>query len=280
MVEDFLARLSSRVGRIEDGSHDRVPDIATTRQVESLSNLSPPPPDSIEDTAPELQDPTDGIGSVVFTEEENSGFFGMSLLTSNGFQRLIRTTGPTSNIAFTRQVVRTTTGILQYAASIGTPVSPDDSGLKSYVIHMSRPSFPALDFSSSTNGISIGAEPFILPSENEMTRLIELYFNSTGLLFPFIDYGGFVETYRQLITTSISSVRRSWLGLLNMIFAIATSVHNGQDPITTARAHATGSDAFYRRAMVLSDRHIRHGTSLEVGMSLHCRTLSALLKLS
>lgn len=230
-VEEFLSQLSSRVTRIENGVDDE-----------------PVNPTSFsEEVAPESRDPTDGIGTIVFTEEEHSGFF-----------------GPTSNIAFTRQIVRTTAGILKHITSAGAPVSPNDTPLKSHVVHMSRADSPSRNLMKSNGYASVGSEPFILPPETTMMQLIELYFNTTGSLFPFIDRNGFWKTYRQLITTNMLSVRRSWLGLLNMVFAITTSVNTTFDLTITAQTRAAKSDIFFQRAMELSDRQIRLGTSLEV----------------
>ncbi|KAF2856839.1 hypothetical protein T440DRAFT_484936 [Plenodomus tracheiphilus IPT5] len=237
-VEEILAQLSSRVSRIEDKGEDTAADITTAPHV-----------DSFADDTVRLQDPTDGIGSIVFTEEEDSGFF-----------------GPTSNIAFTHQVVRTTTGIMKHAASNGTPVSSDDTALKSHVVHMSHPASPVHNshLFVSNGKIRIGVEPFILPPEDTMMQLIDLYFSTAGTLFPYIDRNGFLRTYRQLVATNILSVRRSWLGLLNMVFAVTTNADNSPDPEITAQARAEKANVFYHRAMVLSDRQIRYGTSLEV----------------
>ncbi|KAH9868545.1 hypothetical protein J1614_007617, partial [Plenodomus biglobosus] len=240
-VEEVLAQLSSRMNRIE-GRHD---DRAANNVIESVQNT-----DSFSaEIAPGLQDATDSIGSAVFPNEEDTGFF-----------------GPTSNIAFTRQVVRTTTVILEHAASIGTPVPPDDTALKSHVVHMERPASPYqnLNLFKSNGAIKVGTEPFVLPPEGTMTLLIELYFGTIGVLFPYIDRNGFMKTYRQLVTAGILSVRRSWLGLLNMVFAITTSTNSDFDITITAEARAIKSHVFFQRAMVLSDRQIRHGTSLEV----------------
>jgi len=117
----------------------------------------------------------------------------------------------------------------------------------------------------------------MLPPEDQMMPLIELYFATTGTLFPFIEQHGFLDTYRQMTTTGIPFVRRSWLGLLNIMFAIATSTNTGQDSTITAQARARNSDIFYRRAMVLSDRQIRYAASLEVGRIFHHPTLVAVL---
>lgn len=91
---------------------------------------------------------------------------------------------------------------------------------------------------------------------------------------PFIERHKFFETYQQMIDHGISSVRRSWLGLLNMMFAMATSANFGHHRTVTADAPNSSSDLFYKRAMILSDRQIRYATSLEVSKRVQCAMLS------
>ena len=174
-------------------------------------------------------------------------------------------TGPTSNIAFTRLIVRTTNQILYDAARDGTSVFTNGPNIKNHVIHMSRPSSPGPDLLNFTGEASIKVNPFFLPPDCEMRSLIELYFTTTGVLYPFIEHQNFLETYQQMIDHGISSVRRSWLGLLNMMFAMATSANFGHHRTVTADASNSSSDLFYKRAMILSDRQIRYATCLEVG---------------
>jgi len=61
-IEEFLGQLSSRVTMMESG-------LGNERNVNPTSFSG--------GVVPEVQDPTDGIGTVVFTEEEYSGFFGV-----------------------------------------------------------------------------------------------------------------------------------------------------------------------------------------------------------
>ncbi|KAF1930571.1 uncharacterized protein M421DRAFT_58581 [Didymella exigua CBS 183.55] len=259
ILREQIAKLTSRVDGLEGESSCRFLDSATV-QCRGVPIDPTPLTCSDPNTALEAEDPTDGIGSVAFTEEEHSAFF-----------------GPTSNIAFTRQIIRTTNQVLHNAAFAGTPISLGASGVKNHVIHVSRPLSPGPDLLSFAGEASIKAEPFLLPPTGEMTSLIGLYFTTTGLLYPFIDRRKFLESYRQMIDLGISSVRRSWLGLLNMIFAIATSASWGHDPTVTADARTSRSDSFYRCAVTLSDRQIRYVTSLEVGKHFQHRTTQMLL---
>ncbi|KAF3039742.1 hypothetical protein E8E12_006716 [Didymella heteroderae] len=232
---------------IERGSSHLSSNLAEIHGRETSVDPASQTCNSDPNTALEAKDPTDGIGSVVFTEEEDSAFL-----------------GPTSNIAFTRQIVRATNRLLHDAACAGTPISLSGPGAKNHVIHMSRPSSPGPDLLNHECDASIRADPFFLAPEREMTPLIELYFTTTGVLYPFIERRKFLETYQQLIEHGTSSVRRSWLGLLNMMLAMATSANFGYDPTITADTRKSRSDSFYRRAMILSDRQIRYATSLEV----------------
>lgn len=238
-VEDVLAQLSSRVSNIESQAGDRAASMSGAQHAQPFS----------VNIALELPNHTAGMRTTVFADEEDSGFF-----------------GPTSNIAFTRQVVRTTTVILEHAAAIGNSVSPEATALKSHVVHMDRPASPAriLNVYNPNNAIREGTEPFILPPGDTMLQLVNLYFRTTGALYPFIDRNGFMKNLRQLVASGILSVRRSWLGLLNMVFAITKSANSGLGLAFTPEESATKSDVFFQRAMIISDRQIRHGTSLEI----------------
>lgn len=207
-------------------------------------------PEVVEDEDGEAQDPTDGIGSIVFTKEEEAGFF-----------------GPSSNIAFTRLIVRSTTSILKATMTAASPLSPVGATLQSHMLHVSRqPSLSGIQFSPQSN-LAVSFDPFFLPPESETKSLIDIYFETTGVLFPYIDKPSFVQTYHKLNTTNIRAVRRSWLGLLNMVLAMATSASHGSK--LSASERATNSDVFFRRALELCEKHIRHGTSLEMGESSH-----------
>lgn len=174
--------------------------------------------------------------------------------------------GPSSNIAFTRRIVRSTTTILKNAASAGTPISPEDYIITSHALRISRPTSPIAVHAYNSGAVSIGTEPFILPPQGETLHLIELYFSATGILFPYIDKESFLQTYQQLSLMDIVSVRRSWLGLLNVVLAMATTANTGHDTTLSAQERASKSDVFFRRAWMLCDRQIRHGASLEIGM--------------
>lgn len=104
-----------------------------------------------------------------------------------------------------------------------------------------------------------------LPPASEIESLMEQYFNNTGLLFPYIHKTSFYETYEKLKQSPRHKVRRTWLGLLNMVLAMATySLGRNSDQGTEYSAH---SDEFFARAQSLCQNQMLRGTTLETGKS-------------
>ena len=93
--------------------------------------------------------------------------------------------------------------------------------------------------------------------------MITRYFGDTGLLFPYIYEQAFLDTYDEVKANNFTNIRRTWLGLLNMIMAMATNitVNNG----LSMEQRAQDSDVYYQRAAGLCEKQIMRGTSLEVG---------------
>jgi hypothetical protein len=102
-----------------------------------------------------------------------------------------------------------------------------------------------------------------LPPDDQSWDLLEIYFSKTGQLLPFIHEQSFRETYLQMKRNNFNKVRRTWLGLLNIIFAIAMSLSNDGD--IPAQQRIEKSDVFFQRANALCDRESRRNTSLEMG---------------
>jgi hypothetical protein len=97
-----------------------------------------------------------------------------------------------------------------------------------------------------------------------MKRLISAYFANTGLLFPYIHEQEFLDTYERFQASGFrTDVRRTWLGLLNMILAMATCTSCWED--SGSETHFEESDIFYRRAQELCQTQMFRGTTLEIG---------------
>lgn len=104
----------------------------------------------------------------------------------------------------------------------------------------------------------------LLPPDEVMKRLISAYFANTGLLFPFIHQQEFLDTYVRFQASGFrTDVRRTWLGLLNMILAMATCTSCWED--SGSETHFEESDIFYRRAQELCQTQMFRGTTLEIG---------------
>ena len=76
---------------------------------------------------------------------------------------------------------------------------------------------------------------FELPPAEEMEELMKTYFEHTGLLFPFIHEPSFMETYAEFKNSNFSKVRRTWLGLLFVMLAMASVVDPGNKEAAPAR---------------------------------------------
>lgn len=104
---------------------------------------------------------------------------------------------------------------------------------------------------------------FALPPEGRTWSLIQIYFEKTGQLLPFIHEASFCETYFRMRENNFKRVRRTWLGLLNIVLAIATSLHTEGD--LPAGERIRESDIYYQRANGLCDRDSKRNASLEMG---------------
>lgn len=104
---------------------------------------------------------------------------------------------------------------------------------------------------------------YALPPEKETRELIEHYFSTTGLLFPYLHEPTFWRTYEEVKNNRFTKVRRTWLGLLNIVLALATSSRVRND--TTARDRVKESDTYYQRALGLCEKQFLRASSLEAG---------------
>lgn len=121
---------------------------------------------------------------------------------------------------------------------------------------------PASGAENSTPNTAVNI--YALPSEERTWSLIQQYFYKTGQLLPFIHEPSFCETYFQMKKEKFSKVRRTWLGLLNIVLAISASLSTKGDMPGEKRMQE--SDVYYQRANGLCDRDSRRNASLEMGM--------------
>ncbi|CAG9939071.1 unnamed protein product [Clonostachys rosea f. rosea IK726] len=199
-------------------------------------------PEGIED-APTEQSMTDGM-ALSFVNEEDCGFF-----------------GPSSNIAFMRHIFRAMSkkGITSQGRS---PDSPLNIGAyQASMISVPQP-VSSMSVQEHNGELENAVQANILPPEEETEKLIRSYFSNTGLLFPFIHEDTFLATYNRMRDQHYrANIRRTWLGLLNMIVAMAICTSQWAEDGTEYRTDQ--SDVYYRRARELCKTQMMRGTTLE-----------------
>lgn len=141
---------------------------------------------------------------------------------------------------------------------------PQDGSL----MHVSRPASPSRE--TTAEGMRQWQKPevnlYALPVGDESLELVRRYFSNTGLLFPYLDETAFMETYQTMRVSNFTNIRKTWLGLFNMVlaFALSTTVSPG----LSAEKRTEMSDLYYQRALGLCDKEMFRGSSVELGACL------------
>lgn len=210
--------------------------------------VMPPVGENLTGRAAGLEEPQDEDATVngmamTFIEERTSAFFGGS-----------------SNINFIRQLLSAVNHI-RYAArrELSTAGGSGSNELdESNMVKASRYYANPVAASPDTSRNSMTA----LPSAQEMEVMLDVYFSTAGVVFPFIDEESFRKTYANGKATGFTIVRRTWLGSLNMIFAMACHFDRGS--IKSRRLRKEKSDVFFKRATDLCGDLSKQVISLEI----------------
>jgi hypothetical protein len=230
--------------------------------------------DDTLDNADAAEDSIDGMGAVSFIPEEDCASFGSCLpVLISEYQLLMIYLGPSSNIAFLGNISRAVAR-LSHASEPWrpSPAAHVSAGFTGSFFNISRPSSPH----PMTSGPILEAiNIYTLPPDSVSRDLLGRYFSNTGLLFPYVHEQSFMATFDQASRDSFKGVRRSWLALLNIIFAHAV-VHQLDPSITPRRVGVSTiesskeSEIYYRKASGLCSQQVANGTgiSIEVGMSI------------
>lgn len=175
--------------------------------------------------------------------------------------------GPSSNIAFLGKICRA-------VARLSHDPQPWKPSLTRRTSAGYTGNFPNGSRSISPLPVIRAAAPesvniYALPSETVGRELLARYFSNAGLLFPYVHERSFMTTFDQACQDSFKGVKRTWLGLLNIIFAHAV-VHEG-DPGITGRNDVPStakftqqSEIYYRRASGLCSQQVANGTGVDV----------------
>ncbi|KAK2063698.1 fungal-specific transcription factor domain-containing protein [Colletotrichum caudatum] len=190
-------------------------------------------------------DATDGVGTIEFTNDESWACF-----------------GPSSNIAFTRIIRRTLDQLLRQTqrAQEEVTTSTPSQHARQHILAVSRSQSP-IDDSFDPRKLEKTSEACRLPPEEEVTRLVRQYFGDTGILFPYIHEETFWKTFAHYQSIGLHNARYSWLAVLNMIMALASSTTSTANLGLGDRQAA--SEAHYRRAKSLSLSEMMTGSNLE-----------------
>ena len=126
-----------------------------------------------------------------------------------------------------------------------------------------QPAWLQYSFPSNSGAPDAGNMIYSLPPDSVTRELLGLYFSNTGLLFPFIHEPSFFQEYNAMRSDTVPHVRRTWLGLLNIVLAMATST--SADPQISPMVRRKESDVFYERAYELCKKQMLRGANLETG---------------
>lgn len=249
-LEQRMVYVEQKLQRLNDAFKGHLAPCSNYFPYHSMSS-SPPPgaaPRASETHATGLEEPqdedapTNGM-AMTFVEEQSSAFFGES-----------------SNINFTRLLLQSIAAVHQASTAVKPALYKDAALGESIIagsISQSQPFHPTA--ASSTHP---DAGPTILPSVEEMDSLLDIYFDTAGAVFPFIHEEGMRRTYTECRLNGFTRARRTWLGTLNMIFAMASSFD--RDRVASAKKRFERSNIFYKRALGLCGDLSKRVISLEM----------------
>lgn len=211
------------------------------------------------------EDSIDGMGAIKFTDEEDWGYFGKSISCERFSMDIAPNSrpGPSSNIAFLRHISLAMARMGDLSQSMPSPSNraQDVAGGMS----VSRP-HPVEDDNHAGRGGRLhgSVNIYALPSEARTWSLIQEYFQKTGQLLPFVHEETFCATFFTMKRSNFTMARRTWLGLLNIILAMAATLHI--DRTISSEKRIEESDVYYQRAIGLCDKESRRNISLELGL--------------
>ncbi|KIL88218.1 transcription factor [Fusarium avenaceum] len=228
----------------------------------SITVASPRSAPHTKDTGAEtcatgLEEPHDEDAStngmaMTFIEEKTSAFYGEA-----------------SNINFTQLLFRAVATVHQATPAAASSTIEKASALGEGVV-------ASLSQAQNIGGLSTPLElsPTALPSVEEMDSLLDIYFETAGVVFPFIHQETMRKTYSECRLNGFTRARRTWLGTLNMIFAFASSFDRGD--AASAKKRFERSNVFYKRAIALCGELSKRVISLEIVhylilVVLHCQ---------
>ncbi|KIX97606.1 uncharacterized protein Z520_06384 [Fonsecaea multimorphosa CBS 102226] len=188
------------------------------------------------------EDMVDGMGVLSFGGHQTSGYF-----------------GPSSISAFSRQIQQT------LHQTLGHRDSTNLTNIGRQNFHRfaptATPSIAGQIFQLNDGSVDI----MVLPPENEVVRLVDLYFSRTGILFPYIHKQSILSGLADLKAAGVGGMRRSWLSLLNtmMAFGLTLALDSKRNEYGASKA-----EQCLQRALSLLPDVQRHPINLETLQAL------------
>ncbi|KAK9799127.1 putative Transcription factor domain-containing protein [Seiridium cardinale] len=189
-------------------------------------------------------DATDGVGTIEFTDEKDSAYFGRS-----------------SNIAFMRNIRRALGCVLKNRRDPSSLARITSRSSPQVTLQVSRPESPRSRYQERSTSRHSDQGSLGLPPTAETKALVKEFFASTGVLFPYIHQASFLKTFEQVSSSNFSTLRRSWLGLLYIILAMATMT--GSNLCADSTERAARAEVFFSRSEKLSIALLMSGPTVE-----------------
>ncbi|KAF9884702.1 hypothetical protein FE257_001331 [Aspergillus nanangensis] len=187
-------------------------------------------------------DTVDGMGAVIFADENGCGFFGES--SNSGFIRHL-------NTAF-----KTYIQDKQHSSMRQTHVATD----------VSRPPTPCSiqDHSRTSHDAHI-FDTHGLPSKTETIRLVNSFFQDFGMLFPYINRRAVLNDIEHAFRESCPVLRRSWLCMLQVILAFACDYSARHE---VGDKNVSRADGFAQQALALAPDVVEQQPNVEMLQAL------------
>ncbi|KAJ6780033.1 hypothetical protein PWT90_01205 [Aphanocladium album] len=194
-----------------------------------------------EESESEAEARTDGL-AITFVDERAAAYFGES-----------------SNIGFVRYLLGAVSAIWGVKQPEGPQLSKGDNTEGKRRAMLSSEHSPLGALPTTPQSLATSSR---LPAVSDMETMINRYFNTMGLLFPFLHESTFRQTYEAFKASGFNKVRQTWLGELNLIFAIASNINRKQGK--TSKQCFQESLVYYRRAMSLCGASCLRSVSLDI----------------
>ncbi|KAK4175182.1 fungal-specific transcription factor domain-containing protein [Triangularia setosa] len=242
-LEERLRVLEQQLAALQDKN----------RQGEILQSPSPSA-SRLDDRS--LQCDASTAGTSLFKDERDvvDGMGAVSLREDSAEQEYI---GPSSNVAFLRCIMRTLGG------SSSRKVLGDSSsayqfarGARSGTFVSSRPTMKGINTSQKRP-----VDVYDLPADDQAEQLLHLYFNTVNLMLPCIHEDRFRAMWSIAKSDGPDKLTRPWLGIINMVFALAANVVGVKSP---PQDRAALSDMCFQRALELVKPYMLGNPSLEL----------------